>query len=41
MAEDFEKEEHQLSGRDEMTAKRVATLEQQIGIHDLGQFTPR
>jgi hemerythrin-like domain-containing protein len=43
MAEDFEKKEHQLFGEDgfEMMAKRVASLEQQIGIHDLAQFTPR
>src|SRR3954453_19104624 len=43
MAEDFEKKEHRLFGDDgfEMMAKRVASLEQQIGIHDLAQFTPR
>jgi hemerythrin-like domain-containing protein len=43
MAEDFEKKEHQLFGEDgfEMMAKRVAGLEQQIGINDLAQFTPR
>jgi hemerythrin-like domain-containing protein len=43
MAEDFEKKEHQLFGEDgfEMMAKRVAGLEQQIGIDDLAQFTPR
>ncbi len=43
MAEDFEKKEHQLFGEDgfEMMAKRVAGLEQQIGISDLAQFTPR
>jgi len=43
MAEDFEKKEHQLFGSDgfEMMAKRVAGLEQQIGIGDLAQFTPR
>lgn len=42
MAEDFEKKEHQLFGSDgfEMMAKRVAGLEQQIGIYDLAQFTP-
>jgi hemerythrin-like domain-containing protein len=42
MAEDFEKKEHQLFGEDgfEMMAKRVAGLEQKIGIDDLAQFTP-
>jgi hemerythrin-like domain-containing protein len=42
MAEQFEKKEHQLFGEDgfeKMTA-RVAQLEQQMGIHDLDQFTP-
>jgi hemerythrin-like domain-containing protein len=43
MAEDFEKKEHQLFGEDgfEMMVKRVAGLEQQIGINDLAQSTPR
>jgi hemerythrin-like domain-containing protein len=43
MAEDFEKKEHRLFGDDgfEMMAKRVASLEQQIGINELAQFTPR
>ncbi|MDN5004858.1 hemerythrin domain-containing protein [Bradyrhizobium sp. GCM10027634] len=43
MAEDFEKKEHQLFGEDgfEKMATRVAQLEQQMGIHDLNQFTPR
>jgi len=42
MAEDFEKKEHQLFGEDgfEKMAARVAQLEQQMGIHDLDQFTP-
>lgn len=42
MAEDFEKEEHQLFGEDgfEKMADRVAHLEEAIGIHDLKQFTP-
>ncbi|CCD99435.1 hemerythrin domain-containing protein [Bradyrhizobium sp. STM 3809] len=43
MAEDFEKTEHELFGADgfeKMTA-RVAGLEQQMGIFDLSQFTPR
>ena len=43
MAEDFEKKEHQLFGEDgfEKMVKRVAGLEEQIGINDLSQFTPR
>jgi hemerythrin-like domain-containing protein len=43
MAEDFEKKEHQLFGKDgfEKMVQRVASLEQAIGINDLGQFTPR
>lgn len=43
MAEDFEKKEHELFGADgfEKMADRVAQLEQQMGIHDLNQFTPR
>ena len=43
MAEDFEKKEHHLFGEDgfEKMAARVAGLEQQMGIHDLAQFTPR
>jgi hemerythrin-like domain-containing protein len=43
MAEDFEKKEHELfgaAGFEKMT-DRVAKLEQQMGIHDLDQFTPR
>jgi hemerythrin-like domain-containing protein len=43
MAEDFEKEEHRRFGEDgfEKMTDRVARLEQQMGIHDLDQFTPR
>ncbi|MDA9436447.1 hemerythrin domain-containing protein [Bradyrhizobium sp. CCBAU 51627] len=43
MAEDFEKKEHELFGADgfEKMADRVAQLEQQMGTHDLNQFTPR
>jgi hemerythrin-like domain-containing protein len=43
MAEDFEKKEHQLFGGDgfEIMVHRVAGLEQQIGIADLAQFTPK
>ena len=42
MGEDFEKKEHELFGEDgfEKMAARVAQLEQQMGIHDLNQFTP-
>jgi hemerythrin-like domain-containing protein len=42
MAEEFEKKEHELFGEDgfEKMAARVAQLEQQMGIHDLNQFTP-
>ncbi|UGY02681.1 hemerythrin domain-containing protein [Bradyrhizobium quebecense] len=42
MGEDFEKKEHELFGEDgfEKMAARVAQLEQQMGIHDLDQFTP-
>ncbi len=43
MAEEFEEKEHQLFGDDGFgrIAARVAQLEQQMGIHDLNQFTPR
>jgi hemerythrin-like domain-containing protein len=43
MAEDFEKKEHELFGDDgfEKMVARLAQLEQQMGIHDLNQFTPR
>jgi hemerythrin-like domain-containing protein len=43
MAEDFERKEHKLFGGDgfEMMVRRVAGLEQSIGINDLTQFTPR
>jgi hemerythrin-like domain-containing protein len=43
MAEEFENKEHELFGEDgfEKMVARVAQLEQQMGIHDLDQFTPR
>jgi hemerythrin-like domain-containing protein len=43
MAEDVERKEHKLFGGDgfDMMARRVAGLEQSIGISDLAQFTPR
>ena len=43
LAEEFEKKEHEQFGDDgfgKMVA-RAAQLEQQMGIHDLNQFTPR
>ena len=42
LAEEFEEKEHELFGEDgfDKMAHRVAELEQRIGIHDLGQFTP-
>lgn len=42
MAEDFENKEHQLFGEDgfEKMVGRIAQLEQQMGTHDLNQFTP-
>ncbi len=42
MAEEFEKKEHELFGEDgfEKMVTRVARLEEQMGIHDLNQFTP-
>jgi hemerythrin-like domain-containing protein len=42
MAEEFEEKEHQLFGDDgfDRMVARVAQLEQHMGIHDLGQFTP-
>jgi hemerythrin-like domain-containing protein len=43
MAEDFEKEEHQLFGEDgfEKMVARVARIEREMGVYDLNQFTPR
>ena len=43
MAEDFEKKEHQKFGGDgfEMMVRRVAGIEQGVGIADLAQFTPK
>ena len=42
MAEDFETKEHELFGQDgfEKMVDRVASLERQMGINDLDQFTP-
>lgn len=42
MAEDFEKQEHELFGEDgfEKMVDRVAGLEKELGINDLRQFTP-
>jgi len=43
MAEDFERQEHQLFGSDgfELMVKGVADLERQIGINDISEFTPK
>jgi hypothetical protein len=43
MAEEFEKKKHELFREDgfEKIVARVARLEQEMGIHDLDQFTPR
>jgi hypothetical protein len=43
MAEDFEKKEHDQFGDDgfEKMVRRVAAIEQMIGIWDIDQFTPR
>jgi hemerythrin-like domain-containing protein len=42
-AEQFEKEEDQLFGDEgfEKTVDQVAAIEKQLGIYDLGQFTPK
>lgn len=43
LGEEFEKKEHQLFGEggfDKMV-DRVATIEKELGIHDLAQFTPK
>jgi hypothetical protein len=43
MAEDFEKKEHALFGKDgfDKIVDRVAAIEQTLGIWDLSQFTAR
>ena len=42
MGEDFEKKENELFGQDgfESMVAKVATLERQVGLYDLNQFTP-
>lgn len=42
LGEDFEKKEHQLFGEDgfEQMVDKVASVEKQLGIFDLAQFTP-
>ncbi len=42
LGEDFEKKEHQLFGEDgfEKMVDKVASIENQLGIYDLNQFTP-
>jgi hemerythrin-like domain-containing protein len=43
LGEQFEKEEDRLFGEEgfEKTVDQVAAIEKQLGIYDLGQFTPR
>lgn len=43
LGESFEKKEHELFGEDgfEGMVDRVATIEKELGVLDLGQFTPR
>lgn len=43
LGEQFEKEEDRLFGNEgfEKTVEQVATIEKQLGIYDLAQFTPR
>lgn len=43
LGEDFEQKEHELLGEDGFNTmvERVATLEKQLGIYDLSQFTPK
>jgi len=43
LGEDFEKKEHQLFGEDgfEKMVDKIATIEKQLGIYDLGRFTPK
>ncbi|RAJ80220.1 hemerythrin-like domain-containing protein [Chitinophaga dinghuensis] len=43
LGEDFEKREHQLFGEGgfEIFVEKVAKVEQQLGIYDLAQFTPK
>ncbi len=43
LGEDFEKREHQLFGEGgfEIFVAKVAKVEQQLGIYDLAQFTPK
>jgi hemerythrin-like domain-containing protein len=42
LGEEFERKEHQLFGKDgfEEMVKRVESIEKQLGIYDLAQFTP-
>ena len=43
LGEDFERKEHQLFGKEgfEGMVPRVATVEKELGIYDLAQFTPK
>jgi hemerythrin-like domain-containing protein len=43
LGEDFEKKEHELFGKEgfEGMVDRVAAIEKELGLYDLGQFTPK
>ena len=43
LGEDFEHKEHELFGQDgfDTMVEKVATIEKQLGIYDLSQFTPK
>ena len=43
LGEDFERKEHELFGEDgfEAMVEKVSTLEKQLGIFDLSEFTPQ
>ena len=43
LGEDFEKKEHELFGEDgfEKMVDKVASIEKELGIYDLSQFTPK
>lgn len=43
LGEEFEEKEHELFGEDgfEVIVDRVATIEKELGIYDLSQFTPK
>jgi hemerythrin-like domain-containing protein len=43
LGEDFERKEHERFGEDgfDLMVDKVASIEKQLGIHDLSQFTPK